>query len=262
MVNRCLGIPDGAWGSRVVYEDPREFWGVWGSRPESVCPEVPDFQIRCFGVPAAAGGWRSRPGGRCRGARALRPTCPPVRCWYRPCGPPGGVWGLGAAALAAQVARCAGAARRWCLTRGASPLRAGSPACFSPPSRNDRTPLGRPAVPGAGFSVAGFASGTFELQPRNGRCLVPRVLPCLVPGIVQPRSFGSEQAGRSVNLWYRVDVRICLCGFVSLHSVLRRRTCWTVFKGFDFGECDRLQTRHLARLRVNVQEDIRTRSGI
>ena len=29
-------------------------------------------------------------------------------------------------------------------------------------------PLGRPAVPGAGFSVAGFASGTFELQPRNG----------------------------------------------------------------------------------------------
>ena len=27
--------------------------------------------------------------------------CPSVRCWYRPCGPPGGVWGLGAAALAA-----------------------------------------------------------------------------------------------------------------------------------------------------------------
>ena len=59
-------------------------------------------------------------------------------------------------------------ARRWCLTWGASSLRAGGPACFSPLSRNDRMPLGCPAVPGAEFSVAGFASGAFAMQPRNG----------------------------------------------------------------------------------------------
>jgi len=29
-------------------------------------------------------------------------------------------------------------------------------------------PLGCPAVPGAEFSVAGFASGAFAMQPRNG----------------------------------------------------------------------------------------------
>ena len=45
----------------------------------------------------------------------------------------------------------------------------GRPACFSPLSRNDRMPLGCPAVPGAEFSVAGFASGAFAMQPRNGR---------------------------------------------------------------------------------------------
>jgi hypothetical protein len=44
----------------------------------------------------------------------------------------------------------------------------GRPACFSPLSRNDRMPLGCPAVPGAEFSVAGFASGAFAMQPRNG----------------------------------------------------------------------------------------------
>ena len=54
-------------------------------------------------------------------------------------------------------------------TWGASSLRAGGPACFSPLSRNDRMPLGCPAVPGAEFSVAGFASGAFAMQPRNGR---------------------------------------------------------------------------------------------
>ena len=88
----------GHWGSPMVsggpggwVKIPPKFWCDCGSRQELACPEVPVFEKRQLRVPAAAGGCRSRPGRRCRGARALRPACPPVRCWYRPCGPPAGV---------------------------------------------------------------------------------------------------------------------------------------------------------------------------